>query len=262
MVDNTVDNNDILIEFDIAVRIAAFGSIDWEVDDTTHQIARETASNKIKNLFFKGFLYTTGDLYSEFGKTGEDIIFSKYRTGRNLFELKTDREKLYSLIEGINGPAHLYIHVGGIGEDKALKYTNIHFRLSEIRKHFPTPVFDLLTKKPQAVSEDVSVLQSEISGLKAENARLKEQLNAAGFDADGHGYRLPDGYRTECLDVIFETLKKYSPTGDKKENLKAALKQTAQEKGLYGNRQISDRNIEAMATFCRPLSDKTGGYIK
>lgn len=270
--------NDILIDFDTAVRIAAFGSIEWEEDNTAHRIAYDNAKRKICVLFREGKLFAAGFISSEskWGKNIDENVGSPFNfrpedyKNQEGVSFYIDTSAAFEESIRLKTPIPFYefpeIEPGDFGLfERAYRDTwinNICFLEKEIRKHFPTPVFDLLTKKPQAVSEDVSALQSEISGLKAENARLKEQLNATGIDADGYGYRLPGGYRTEFLEVIFETLKKYSPTGDKKENLKAALKQTAQEKGLYGNRQISDSNIDAMATICRSLSDKTGGYIK
>lgn len=151
------------------------------------------------------------------------------------------------------------------GENIYIRFSFKGFHFIDILPgyHIDKNVAFLCIENPVFLKKEADRLLSDMENPICSNFLIDENQNdKPPTVTTEYGYSLPNGYRTEFLDVIFNTLKRFNPDKQTKETLAAELKQTAQGMNLYGTRKISDKNIEAMATICRTLADKTGGYVK
>lgn len=100
-------------------------------------------------------------------------------------------------------------------------------------------------------------LRAELEQKEAEISALKKNAPAVAEI----GYTLPNGYTTEFLDWIFDTLKVFDPTGRPKKQLEAALDNTRKNNSAYSEK-ISARIIPYAAQIARKAEARKGGAIK
>lgn len=177
----------------------------------------------------------------------------------------------------------VFIQAGNDGyvdlpENESIGYTDIRIYIKDFQSYFPKVPLEAYAFTNNVITEveqptdnpsdnqptDTEALKSEIDRLRAELEQKEAEISALKKNAPAVaeiGYTLPNGYTTEFLDWIFDTLKVFDPTGRPKKQLEAKLEETRKNNASYSEK-ISTRIIPYAAQIARKAEARKGGAIK